>query len=194
MKRATFLQALIGFVLNPVLFADQQQPIVKKMTPRKEWDTYATDTQKAFARKCIHYGEYQEPQRGHTLAALSWNETSLGADTKHSEASYGPFGMSLGTAKHIRENLRKDPDAGDLEAFSDATVTMLLKDDFYYAADMTLWLFKKHMDWFLSEGFPPTEAWKLAAQKYAGWKKWAKRDAYGDTFAARAKFLKTIKA
>lgn len=193
MKRARFIQALVGFVLNPVLFADQKQVDVKQLTPKEEWDIYATDAQKTFARKCIHWGEFQEPARGHTLGALAWNETSLAADTDHGEPSYGPFGMSLGTAQHIRKNLRKDPDEGDLEAFSDDTVILLLKDDFYYAAKMTLWLFDKHMKWFLVRGFRPTLAWKYAAQKYAGWKKWATRKDYGDTFAARAKFLKTIK-
>ena len=110
-------------------------------TPKEEW-VYATDAQKAFARKCIQYGQLHRPRRGHSLAGLSWMESSLGAETDHGEEqSYGPFGLGLVTAKHIRKNLRKDPTLGDLEDWGDDKLIAML-ETFEYAADMTIWLFE----------------------------------------------------
>jgi len=194
LKRSTFIYlGTVGVALLKVQLLLAKDKIAAILTPMQEWDKWATDEQKEFARRCIRYGEQQDPRRGHTLAGLAWMESSLGLKEDHGEPSYGEFGMSLGTANHIRQKLRKNADLGDLEDWDDATVIDLLENDFEYAADLTLFLFEHHRKWFIDKKYSEHQAWKYAAQKYAGWKKWAIRKTYGDVFNARVKFLKTIK-
>lgn len=198
MKRSTFLTIwLAAFTVPPILSGVHRPPPrtpkrIAGSTPEEEWNLYVTPAKRILARRCIRYGEQQEPPRGHSLAALAWNESSLRIVVDHGEPSYGPFGISLRTAKYVRAELRKDISQSDLKDWSDTALIEMLENVFEYSADMCLFLFNYHMDWFLSEGYPPTVAWKYAAQRYAGWSKWESRRQYGETFAARAKFLKTI--
>jgi len=177
-------------MLMPKLLLPKQEE--EPLTPKEEWDKWATPEQKAFALKCIQYGQQAMIPRGHSLAGLAWMESSLGAKTDHGEErSYGPFGMGLVTANHVRQKLRKDFSLSDLEDWSDEAVIALLEDDFEYAADMAIWLFEYHRIWFIAQKYSPQQSWKFAAQKYAGWKRWRGRKSYGRVFNARVKFLKS---
>ncbi len=191
MKRSTFIKA--GIAGATLFRADLLKAMVVTLdfVAAQEWKI-ASPAKKMIARRCIRYGEKQEPPRGHTLAALAWNESSLRIVVDHGEPSYGPFGISLRTAQYVRSELRKDISQGDLMDWSDTALIEMLENVFEYSADMALWLFNYHMEWFLSKGHPPTVAWKYAAQRYAGWSKWESRSKYGDIFEARAKFLKTL--
>ncbi len=191
LKRITFISVVGWSLVVPSLIIAKKKP--KPLTPRQEWNKWATPGQKAFARRCIRYGEQQEPRRGHTLAGLAWMESSLGLKNNHGEPSYGPFGMSLRTANYVRQKLRKDLNAGDLEGWSDAAGSALLEEDFEYAADMVIWLFEYHRQWFIDAGYSEHQSWKYAGQRYAGWSKWNTRKTYGNVFNARVKFLRTIK-
>lgn len=193
MKRSTFILSGIGglgaFIHNQSLMA--RVSLSYMLTPKEEWETYTTDEMRNFARKCIIYGE-AHGGRGHSLGAISWNESTLSYNIEHGEPSYGPFGISLRTAKYVRSVLRKDVSKGDLDTWDDATLILNLEHEFTYGADMCIFLFRYHMTWFLKNGHEPTKAWKYAAQRYAGWSKWESREKYGDVFASRAKFLKTL--
>ncbi len=193
MERKQFIIGSAAIVLMPqLLLPKKRKPPEPPLTPKEEWETYATDDQKAYALKCIQYGQQHRLRLGHTLAGLAWMESSLGAKTDHGEErSYGPFGMGLVTANHIRKKLRKNFIQGDLADLCDETVIMLLEDDFAYAAVLAMFLFEYHRQWFLSKKYSPQQSWKFAAQKYAGWKRWRSREKYGRVFNDRVKFLKT---
>lgn len=194
LKRSTFLYlSTVGLILLKLEILLAKDKTTKLLTPKQEWNKYATGEQKEFARRCIRYGEKQDPKRGHTLAGIAWMESSLNSEADHGEPSYGPFGMSLDTANHIRKKLRKNSALGDLADWSDAKVIALLESDFEYAADLTLYLFEKHLRWLIKEKYSKHQAWKYAAQRYAGWNRWTIRKTYGDVFNTRVKFLKTIK-
>lgn len=189
MERRTFIIVVaIIMLMSSILLPDKRE----FMPPHEQWEKYAIDEQKTFGLKCILYGENKIPPRGHTLGGIAQMETSLNLFSDHGEDSYSPFGISLGTAQYVRQELRKDPSYGDLEDFDDDTVILLLENDFNWAADMALWLYQYHIDFFIERGYSPHRAWQLAIQRYAGWNRWESRKTYGKVFREWVKFLRTL--
>ncbi len=163
-----------------------------------------SQTQRDFAYKCIEWGQEHFPEfhyeidgikidLGHTLAALAWMESSLGADNEHDERSYGNFGIRTITAeKVVRANARN--------VFSNNLSSKYpLQRDFEFAATTAILIYLDNIryiiQWHRNRGLTITdrEAWRLAAKVWPGGTNWQNREEYGRVFRQRVKFLRGLR-
>lgn len=151
-----------------------------------------SQAQKDFAFECIKFGE-KEYGMGHTLAAIAWMESSLGADIYHGKKnSKTPFGITKVTGNTIRKQFGfrvwihggKNRSYGKRIDRTQMRITCLIyKDNIRYIKQ-----------WGRNRGitFTNREAWQYAAQVYRDGTNWQKRVSYGEVFRQRVKFLRAI--
>ncbi len=145
--------------------------------------------QRDFAYECIEWGE-KNYGMGHTLAALAWMESSLGADNEHDENSYGPFGISQITAKGMVK--------GSLQPKFSSYINRNLERNFEFAGRFAILIYLDNIryirQWHRNRGLTISDrtAWQIAAQVWPGGTNWQNREEYGRVFRLRVAFLRKL--
>lgn len=149
----------------------------KRQKTPEEWWASASQEQKDFAAKCYKIG-FDHGDKGHTLTAIAWMETRLGASLNHGEASFGYFGLSkvalldLGVRLQVFNSLK----AGTLSLEAQAVLAL----DYFSLCE------KRLRQLCLSR----KEAWFWSYPRYNAGKNWRNFEARGRVFNERVKFLK----
>lgn len=179
MRRSKAIIGIVGAIACPsILF-----PLLNRRN-EPYWEVWGGEwvnpTQRAFARRCIRFGQ-RWGNRGHTLASLAWNESSLGASVKHMEESYGPFGISTRTAYSHLPHLRGQSKSTALR--------VALEEDFEFSADIALEIFNGNYRLFLRKGYRNGMALVNAAKMYNMGNNWRRAATYGHKFQSRVSWL-----
>ena len=185
MHRSSFILGSIGVFIPHYLIGKNKSP--------SEWWDKAIDSQKAFAKQCIEYGNTLSHltswtnKPGHTLAGISWMESSLGRDTNHVERSSGAFGISDYNRQVYSIPRSRRKGSRIYNKNSDKRNTRIVKNDFRGDAQIAIQIFEDNYRYFIRLGYSKKKSWFLAAARYNGGNNPNRK--YAEKFNARVRFL-----